>query len=190
MAAQRKTSTSTVLDTLALNSAAALRDRHKPFPPRWDPADTDHPNPIVMAKLPPMKKPDNASSPLLEATHRDGRSYTIWISTPLLRRLINAGAEEGEPCSIMRGEKVPWTDERGVERSVWEWVVTTPNNPTGSRGGRVITMEEARRLLPAEDGGPQAVEIEAELVPDPRLYDDGTDSPPLDAGEDGTDIPF
>src|SRR5436190_5096492 len=156
-----------ILDTLAANSEQALRDRDKPFPPRWDPADPAHPNPIVMAKLPPIKKPDNASSPLLEATHRDGRSYTIWLSVPLLRRLIDAGAEVGDPCSIMRGEKVPWTDSNGVERSVWQWVVTTPSNPTGGRGGRVLTMGDVRQLLPAEDGGPMRVDVVAEIEPDP-----------------------
>ena len=72
-----------------LGGAAIEREREaqEPFPPKWDPSNPDHPNPLEMVAFPGLRKPERASSPLIEATHKAGRRFTIWANYNLLTAL-------------------------------------------------------------------------------------------------------
>src|SRR4051812_47525414 len=91
----------------SLGAAAEERERQadEPFPETWDAANPEHPNPIVMARFPAIIKPAASADPLIEATHIDGRVFTVWLSTSLVKHLVREGVREGMPCSIKRGER-------------------------------------------------------------------------------------
>src|SRR4051812_37953516 len=104
----------------SLGAAAEEQERQadEPFPATWNPAKPEHPNPLVMAAFPAIVKPETAADPLIEATHVDGRVFTIWLSTSLVKHLVRAGVREGMPCSIKRGErKRQFTAADGAQRS-------------------------------------------------------------------------
>lgn len=162
--------TPTIDDLLTKLGGAAIereQDSSKPFPEKWDPGNPTHPNPITMARFPGLRKPANAASPLIEATHADGRVYTIWTSMNLLQALIREGVQDGQPCAIKRSseKRTFFSDKLQHDVSAWTWTVTTPasmENHAG-RGGRLISMAEAAELLEGVERVPGAV---PELVPD------------------------
>jgi hypothetical protein len=150
------------------------------FPPTWNPSDPEHPNPITTAAFPLLQKPANASSPLVELEHLDGRRFTVWLSDSLLKQLLRADVREGSPVSIHRSaEKRPYMNtELGREVQAWQWTVTTPRNADlPVRGGSVLSIDQLRKnvILPGEA---------PELAP----------SPPVDetvlSKSDDDEIPF
>lgn len=160
------------LDAASRRRAGESRDE---FPPTWNPAE-GHPNPITTAAFPPLQKPANASSPLVELEHVDGKRYTLWLSDSLLKQLLRAGVREGMPVSIHRSDEKQMI-EREIEGSVrkvgaWQWTITTPQNASlPVRGGQVLSIDDLRKnvVLPgerAQEIAPGAAAAGGELEPD------------------------
>lgn len=175
----------TMIELHAASKRRATETREE-FPPTWDPNADNHPNPITMVAFPPLQKPSNASSYLIEATHLDGNRYTVWLSDSLLKSLIRAGVEEGSPVSIHRSaEKRPYMNETlGCEVQAWQWTVTTPRNQNAPvRGGAVTSIGDVRAAL----GGLQKVEAAPELDPPKTALEEALDG---EVVGDEEDVPF
>jgi hypothetical protein len=162
-----------LLAELGQAAEQAERDADEPFPDTWNPANPDHPNPIVMAAFPQPMKPRNATEPLVEATHMDGRVFTVWISKNLAGRILAAGVQVGSPCAIKRGKKQPITLENGQPGSAWRWTVTTPQTitlPRGGRGGQALNLADLVEL--STESGEEVLEGTAEPEPELPVSDD------------------
>lgn len=177
---------------IALHDASKRRSSEvtEEFPPTWDPNTPGHPNPITMVAFPVLQKPPNASSYLIEATHIDGKRYTLWLSDSLLKSLIRADVAEGSPVSIHRSlEKRPYHNEAlGREVQAWQWTVTTPRNQDAPvRGGTVASMADVRAQLTA----PERVKDAApEIEPPKTALEEALEGDIVDEDDRSGDVPF
>jgi hypothetical protein len=174
----------------ALHAASERRssESREEFPEKWDPNDDAHPNPLTMVAFPPLQKPANASSYLIEAVHAlTGKRYTIWLSDSLLKQLIRAGAEEGMPVSIHRSadKKSYFNEALKKDVQAWQWTITTPKNAElPVRGGAVASISQVRAAL----GGPEKVENAAPELETPKTALEEALEGEVVAGDE--DIPF
>ena len=179
--------TQNLLDQLADRAKTGLdRDKDEPFPPKWDPA-LGHPNPVVMEAFPAPYMPKNATSPLIEMTHRDGKRYTQWISNNLAQAILRAGTKVGYPCSIARSDTKHsyFSETLGYEVSAWSWSVETPFGSSAARG-RELDVNDLAGLLAAGDDEADVVEAELVAEPSPVGQEPAADAGDLPSKHDAT----